>query len=185
MTATSTEQQRAIGREVWRLHELSTEAELIYDLSLGEATAETSALEEWIAGATDDTLHALAQFKAELEGRAAAIATEEKRLAEVKRRNKARQEWVKARTLEVMKALGVKSKDVGTFTITIIPPKPHVEQTCSDDEIDFETLELIDPSLVKRGDPKPVKAAILKLLKSGREVPGFMKVDGSESVKWG
>lgn len=181
---TSTEQQQSIGREVFRLHQLSAEAEMIYELSLGESTAETSALEDWIAGASDDTLHALAQFRAELEGRAAAIEKEEERLAEVKRRNKARQEWVKARTLEVMKHLGAKSKDVGTFTITILPPKPHVEQICNDDELDFETLELIDPALVKRGDPKPVKAAILKLLKSGREVPGFRAVDGSESVKW-
>jgi len=183
--ATSTEQQQSIGREVFRLHQLSAEAEMIYELSLGESTAETSALEDWIAGASDDTLHALLQFHAELEGRAAAIATEEERLDEVKRRNKARQEWVKARTIEVMKHLGAKSKDVGTFTITILPPKPHVEQIVDDDAIDFETLELIDPALVKRGDPKPVKAAILKLLKSGREVPGFKKVDGSESVKWG
>lgn len=182
---TSSEQQQSIGREVFRLHQLSAEAEMIYELSLGESTAETSALEDWIAGSTDDTLHALAQFRAELEGRAAAIEKEEERLDEVKRHNKARQEWVKARTLEVMKHLGAKSKDVGTFTITILPPKPHVEQVVDDDAIDFETLELIDPALVKRGDPKPVKAAILKLLKSGREVPGFKKVDGSESVKWG
>lgn len=179
---TSSEQQNAIGREVWRLHTLSAEAELLYEMTGGECNAESTALEDWIVGCSDDTLHALAQFRAELEGRAAAIKKESERLAEVKERNTAKLEWVKARTLEVMHALGKKSAEVGTFSITVIPPKPHVEQV--DEDVDFETLELIDASLVKHGEPQIDKTVVLRLLKDGREVPGFRKVDGSESIKW-
>jgi hypothetical protein len=177
-----TEQQQTIGREVFRLHQLSAEAELTYELSAGESTAEAELLEKWLAESSEDTLHALLAFRAELVGREAAIEQEQERLAEVKRRNAAKQEWAKARLLDVMKHLDAKSKDVGTFSITVVPGQERAEQQ---GEVDVETLELLDAAFVKTTEPerKPVKAAILRALKAGREVPGYVLVRGSESVR--
>lgn len=179
---TTADQQKTIGREVFRLMQLSAEAELTYELSGGECTADVDALQSWIDESSDETLHALAQFKAELEGREAAIKVEADRLAEVKRRNTAKIEWTKARILDVMKHLGARSKDVGTFTLTVVPGQERAEQI---GELDTVVLELADPAFVRVSEPKrePNKPAILKALKSGREVPGFAIVRGSESVR--
>lgn len=183
MVTTTTEQQQSIGREVWRLHQLSAEAEMMYEMTGGECTAEATALGDWVAGCSDDTLHALAQFRAELEGRGAAIKQEADRLAEVKRRNEAKLEWVKARTLEVMQHLGKKSAEVGTFTITVVPGQERAEETGT---VDIDMLELVDTAFVRVSEPRrePHKAAILKALKAGRDVPGYTKVRGSDSIRW-
>lgn len=179
---TISEQQQTIGREVFRLMQLSAEAELTYELSGGECTAEADALDRWLAESSEDTLHALLQFRSELAGREVAIEQERERLAEVKRRNAAKQEWVKARLLDVMRHLGAKSKDVGTFTITVVPGTEKCEQN---GEVDVDTLELLDAAFVRTSEPKrePNKSSILKALKEGREVPGFVKVRGSETVR--
>lgn len=181
---TTTEQQASLGREMWRLYELSAEAEMMFDLSQGECTAETEALEDWLAQSGDATLQALCEFRSEIQGRLAAVKVEAERLKDAADRLNSKLDWAKARTVDVMKHLGVKSREVGTFAVSLLPGTDSVEIDANHPP-DLSMLELEDPALVRRKEPElaPDKKAILAALKSGRAVPGFYKKTGPESVK--
>lgn len=181
---TTTEQQAELNRAVFRLYELSAEAEMIYELSGGEVTAETEQLSKWLDEDADGCLLALVQFQRELSGRMQAMKAEVSRLQGAMERTEGKADWTKRQIVFVMSQLGVRSREVGTFSLSILPPKASVEIDI-DHPPDLDMLELEDPSLVRRKEPElaPDKKAILAALESGRAVPGFVRKLGEESVK--
>lgn len=181
---TTTETQGGLYRSMHRLYELSTDAELLYEMSGGEVTAETEQLQKWIDDDADDLLLALASFQRELAGRTQAFKAEIGRLQAALERNDAKGDWTKKQIAFVMSQLGVKSREVGTFSISVLPPKASVEIDVNHPP-DLDMLELEDPSLVRRNEPElaPNKKAILAALEAGRMVPGFVRKLGEPGVK--
>lgn len=183
MNETSTAQQETLGREIWRLHQLSAEAEQMFELTGGECTAESDMFEKWIADSSDTTLQALCDFRGEMDGRLLSIKREQERLAQAQERIESKIAWAKARVLDVMRHLGVRSKEVGTYHIIV---RAGAERLESDPNTppDVGLLQMIDETLVRVSEPviRPDRAAILKAIKAGREIPGYIAVRGEESV---
>ncbi len=183
MERTSTEQQKSIGSDLHRLYTLSAEAEQIYELTCGEVTSETDALEQWLAEASSNTALALCCFRSEMDGRLAACYLEIERLQAVVDRTKAKIEWSKKRTLDVMRALGVRSLEVGTYHVSVRTGTEHLEEDPRS-KPDIGMLQLLDESFVRVTEPKiePNKKAILAALKAGTAVPGYLAVRGADGV---
>lgn len=177
------QQQDDLARATWRLHQLSAEAEMIYELSAGEVTDEAALLEQWIAESSDATLQALCNFRGEIEGRLLSIAKEQERLKEAKAACDAKLEWTKARVIDVMRHLGERSKDVGTYHISLRAGTERLE-TDPNAAPDLGMLQMIDESLVRVSEPKiePNRPAILRAIKAGKNIPGYIAVRGEESV---
>lgn len=181
---TTTETQAEIGRTIHRLYEMSAEAELLFEMTGGEVTAESEKLQSWLDEDADGCLLALVQFQRELSGRMQAMKAELTRLQGAMERTESKADWTKRQIVFVLSQLGVKSREVGTFSLSILPPKASVEID-ENHPPDLDMLELEDPSLVRRKEPElaPDKKAILAALESGRTVPGFYRKLGAEGLK--
>lgn len=160
---TAGEQREELRRSVEKLYELADSIEDLHEATGGVIDWRSETLQKFLDEATTDTLESLLQFIAEMEACMAAATTERQRVAAYHGRCESKMEWAEKIVLDVMRKLGVRKVDVGTWNVSVRKGAASVKQR-EGAEID---LGLFPPDLVRDipARQEPDKKAIAAALK--------------------
>jgi predicted RNA-binding protein with EMAP domain len=179
-STTTGEKREELRRSVEKLYELADSIEEIYESTGGEIDWRSESLQRWIDESSAETVEALCQFITQMEAEAKVASEEIRRVGAFRERCTSRGDWAARLLLDVLRKLGVRKVDVGTWHVGIRKGAASVKQR-EGVEID---LGLLDPALVRDIPAKqePDKKAIRAALERGEEVAGFYIAFGEEYV---
>lgn len=177
---TSGEQREELRSAVHKLYELTDAIEEIYESTSGEVDWRSESLQRWIDDASSNTVEALCQFVAQMDAEADAAKKEIARIEAFRARVANKSKWAERLLLDVLRKLGVRKIEVGTWHVGIRKGAASVKQL-EGVEVD---LGLLDPALVRTIPAKqePDRKAIRAALERGDEVPAFYIAFGEEYV---
>lgn len=177
---TTAEQREELRSAVHKLYELADAIEEIYESTGGEVDWRSESLQRWIDEASTNTVESLCQFAAQMEAEARAAKEEIDRVAAFKSRVENKGKWASHMLLEVLRKLGLRKVEVGTWHVGIRKGAASVKQR---DGVEID-LGLLDPALVRDvpARQEPDKKAIRAALERGEEVVGFYIAFGEEYV---
>ena len=177
---TSGEQREELRSSVHKLYELTDAIEEIYESTSGEVDWRSESLQRWIEESSADTVEALCQFIAQMGAEHDAAQKEIERIDAFVARVSNKSKWAHRLLLDVLRKLGVRKVEVGTWYVGTRKGAAAVKQL---DGVEID-LGLLDPSLVRDvpARQEPDKKAIREALLRGEEVPGFYVAFGEEYV---
>lgn len=175
---TTAEQREELRSAVHKLYELADAIEEIYESTGGEVDWRSESLQRWIDDASSNTVEALCQFVAQMDAEADAAKKEIARIEAFRARVANKSKWAERLLLDVLRKLGVRKIEVGTWHVGIRKGAASVKQL-EGVEVD---LGLLDPALVRTIPAKqePDRKAIRAALERGEEVPAFYVAFGEE-----
>lgn len=168
---------RVLDREAFRLGLAVDELEALYLQTDGVATAETDALERFIAESSRETIEALCVYLSEIQAREEYGKREAERLFALQERLEKRKAWVMKLIRGTLDKLEVRKLEVGTWTVSIRQGNPMA--------LPAETTEPL-PAEYQRVVParvEPDKQIILRALKADKPVPGWILGRSAERIE--
>lgn len=163
--------QGTLAREVFRLQATVDELERLYLESDGVETDNIGEIEAFIASATTETIAALCEYLAEIEGRRELGKIKADQLRQLSDRLDRRERFAKRAIMDIMSKLDKRSVDAGTYSVSLVAGRDVA--LC---DADFHDIAALPDDLVRVIPEKrePDKAKILAALKAKREVKGYI-----------
>lgn len=178
---TAAHSRESLRSAMFRIYRLADEVEDLYQSTGGEVDWRTEKWQEWLDAANAQTLEALCEFSAERYAAANAARVEADRLKAAAERFVADAEWAEGLMGDVLRKLGVRKAEAGTWKVSLKKGLPRVEQVGAVD------ISLMDPDLVRvvpavPAKYEPDKVKIRKAIDAGEVVESFKVVFGDERV---
>lgn len=154
----------------YRVYKTSAKLERLLMETGGEVTAEVEAVEDELAADTDVLAEAAVAMRKDADAEMVKISAERERLRQCNELQKRRKAYAATLLRRVAEEKGEDRFKVGTFSVRLQAPKPHVAET---DALSPEDVGRLVVSGLGEHVFKADKRAIFAELKKGAEVPGF------------